>query len=65
MEDKHEKNERFESYPKPTETDQQLKNQPEYIDEFPGEWKDRNENEAPSTNVDLPKQTKTSKDTEE
>lgn len=30
-----EKNERPEAYPKPSETDQQLKNQPEYIDQQP------------------------------
>ena len=29
----HEKNDRPEAYPKPTETDQQLKNQPEYIEQ--------------------------------
>jgi hypothetical protein len=64
MKNTDEKKERFESYPKPTETDQQLKNQPEYIDDFPEEWRDRNEKDGPPANVDLPKQ-RTSNDKEE
>jgi hypothetical protein len=32
------KHDRPESYPKPTETDEQLKNQPEYIDQEPNSY---------------------------
>lgn len=32
------KHDRPESYPKPTETDEQLKNQPEYIDQEPNTY---------------------------
>jgi len=32
---------RPESYPKPTETDSQLKNQPEYIDQQPNDFSDK------------------------
>lgn len=36
-----EKNERPESYPRPTETDKQLQNQPEYIDQQPNDFDDK------------------------
>ena len=57
MKNSNEKKDRIESYHKPTETDQQLKNQPEYIDEFPQEWRDREESNAPGK-VNLPKEEK-------
>jgi hypothetical protein len=38
MEDKNDKQERPEAYPKPTETDKQLQNQPEYIDQEPNSF---------------------------
>jgi hypothetical protein len=36
--DKNNKQNRPESYPRPTETDEQLKNQPEYMDQEPNEF---------------------------
>ena len=65
MKNRNDKNERFESYPKPTETDQQLKNQPEYIDELPEESRDRKVGEAPSTKGDLPERNRLAHDKEE
>jgi hypothetical protein len=38
MKEERNKHDRPESYPKPTETDQQLKNQPEYIDQEPNTY---------------------------
>ena len=46
------KDDRMESYPKPTETDQQLKNQPEYIDQQPGDFSDKSISDIPNTNYD-------------
>ena len=37
MDNRDRKNNRFESYPKPSEADRQLKDQPEFIDELPDE----------------------------
>ncbi|MFL5742071.1 MAG: hypothetical protein ACJ75B_17745 [Flavisolibacter sp.] len=39
--------ERPESYPRPTETDQQLKNQPEYIDQQPNDFEDKSVSDIP------------------
>jgi hypothetical protein len=54
-----EKNPRPEAYPKPTETDNQLKNQPEYIDQQPNDFEDKSisdipvpDSQRPSTNMD-------------
>ena len=58
MKERDDKNKRFESYPKPSEADNQLKNQPEFIDEFPNETED--DTEAPSTKVNLPKRSESS-----
>ena len=38
---------RPESYPKPTETDSQLKNQPEYIDQQPNDFSDKSISDIP------------------
>lgn len=38
MKEDKDKNERPEAYPKPTETDNQLNNQPEYIDQQPNSF---------------------------
>ena len=38
---KNEREERPLSYPQPTETDKQLKNQPEFIDNQPNEYDDK------------------------
>jgi hypothetical protein len=46
------RNDRFESYPKPTETDQQLNNQPEYIDQQPGDFHDKSISDIPNTNYE-------------
>ncbi len=43
------KNDRPEAYPKPTETDQQLKNQPEYIDQQPNSL-EKDISDVPATN---------------
>ena len=42
------KNERFESYPRPTETDKQLQNQPEYIDQQPNDFRDKSISDLPA-----------------
>jgi hypothetical protein len=47
------KNDRFEAYPKPTETDQQLKNQPEYIDQQPNDFRDKSVSDVPSSDTDV------------
>ena len=44
----NEKYDRQEAYPKPTETDEQLKNQPEYIDQEPNS-RDKNISDIPAT----------------
>jgi hypothetical protein len=39
---------RPEAYPKPTETDNQLRNQPEFIDQQPNEFDDKQVSNIPS-----------------
>lgn len=53
MADKNNKREqdRPESYPKPTETDEQLKNQPEFIDEQPNNFHDKTISDIPASNA--------------
>jgi hypothetical protein len=41
------KSERPASYPHPTETDKQLKNQPEYIDQQPNDFNDKSISDIP------------------
>jgi hypothetical protein len=50
----HDKNRhgRPESYPKPTETDSQLKNQPEYIDQQPNDFRDKSISDLPASTPD-------------
>jgi hypothetical protein len=48
--DKNKQN-RPEAYPKPTETDNQLKNQVEYIDEQPNNFDDNPVSDIPGSNV--------------
>lgn len=36
------------SYPKPTETDNQLQNQPEYIDQQPNDFRDKTVSDMPA-----------------
>ena len=45
-----EKNTRPEAYPKPSETDNQLKNQPEFIDDEPGDFRDKSVSDKPADN---------------
>ena len=45
-----EKNTRPEAYPKPTQTDNQLKNQPEFIDEQPSDSHDKPISDKSSNN---------------
>lgn len=44
----------MESYPRPTETDKQLQNQPEYQDEQPNSFQDKSVSDVPLTNVQKP-----------
>ena len=46
---KEERNERPEAYPRPTETDEQLKNQPEYEDQQPNEFNDKSISDIPNS----------------
>ena len=46
------KNSRPEAYPKPTETDNQLKNQPEFIDEQPNDFNDKSISDIPAHNAE-------------
>lgn len=46
------KQERPESYPRPTETDNQLKNQPEYIDNQPNDFHDKSISDVPEQKPD-------------
>ena len=47
-----EKNTRPEAYPKPTETDNQLKNQPEFIDQQPNDFHDKSVSDIPGNDAD-------------
>ena len=47
-----EKNTRPEAYPKPTETDNQLKNQPEFIDQQPNDFNDKSVSDIPGNNAE-------------
>ena len=46
------RNERFESYPRPTETDKQLQNQPEYTDQQPNDFNDKSISDVPNNNAE-------------
>lgn len=41
---------RPEAYPRPTQTDSQLKNQPEYIDQQPNDFRDKSISDIPVHN---------------
>jgi len=43
---------RFESYPRPTETDKQLQNQPEYQDQQPNDFEDKSISDVPNSKAD-------------
>jgi hypothetical protein len=51
--EKNKNNNRPEAYPKPTETDKQLENQPEYIDEEPNKF-DKTISDASKDNLGRP-----------
>jgi hypothetical protein len=46
--DDKDRNDRPEAYPQPTVTDQQLKNQPEYIDQQPNDFHDKSISDIPA-----------------
>lgn len=46
------RNDRFESYPRPTETDKQLQNQPEFQDQQPNEFDDKSISDVPGHNAE-------------
>lgn len=46
------RNDRFESYPRPTETDKQLQNQPEFNDQQPNEFNDKSISDVPGSNAE-------------
>lgn len=45
------RHDRPEAYPRPTETDQQLKNQPEYIDQQPNDFSDKSISDIPANDL--------------
>jgi len=45
------RDDRFESYPRPTETDKQLQNQPEYVDQQPNDFNDKSISDVPDSNA--------------
>jgi hypothetical protein len=49
MNDKEKRTDRPESYPRPSETDKQLQNQPEFIDQQPNEFNDKSISDIPRT----------------
>ena len=51
MSKEEKRNERFESYPRPTETDKQLQNQPEFTDQQPNDFEDKSISDVPNSNA--------------
>lgn len=47
MNKEEKRKDRFESYPQPTETDEQLKNQPEFTDQQPNDFHDKSISDVP------------------
>jgi hypothetical protein len=50
--DDRKNNDRPESYPRPTETDKQLHNQAEYIDQQPNEFNDKSVSDIPGNTAE-------------
>jgi hypothetical protein len=48
------RSDRFESYPRPSETDKQLQDQPEFIDQQPNDFEDKSISDMPLSNVERP-----------
>jgi hypothetical protein len=46
------RSDRFESYPRPTETDKQLQNQPEFEDQQPNDFEDKSISDVPNNNAE-------------
>jgi hypothetical protein len=53
MKNEEKRSDRFESYPRPTETDKQLQNQPEFTDQQPNEFHDKSISDVPGNNAEL------------
>jgi hypothetical protein len=51
MSKEEKRNDRFESYPRPTETDKQLQNQPEFTDQQPNDFEDKSISDVPNSNA--------------
>jgi hypothetical protein len=51
MSKQEKRNDRFESYPRPTETDKQLQNQPEFTDQQPNDFEDKSISDVPNSNA--------------
>jgi hypothetical protein len=51
MNKEEKRNDRFESYPRPTETDKQLQNQPEFTDQQPNDFEDKSISDVPNSNA--------------
>jgi len=51
MSKQEKRNDRFESYPRPTETDKQLQNQPEFTDQQPNNFEDKSISDVPNSNA--------------
>ena len=51
MSKQEKRNDRFESYPRPTETDKQLQNQPEFTDQHPNDFEDKSISDVPNSNA--------------
>jgi len=51
MSKEEKRTDRFESYPRPTETDKQLQNQPEYTDQQPNDFEDKYISDVPNSNA--------------
>ena len=49
MSKEEKRNDRFESYPRPTETDKQLQNQPEFEDQQPNDFEDKSISDIPDS----------------
>lgn len=49
---KEKRGDRFEPYPRPSETDKQLRDQPEFINEQPDEFTDQPVSNAPEKNTE-------------
>jgi hypothetical protein len=49
MSKEEKRNDRFKSYPRPTETDKQLQNQPEFQDQQPNYFEDKSVSDVPSS----------------